>query len=302
VGYDVSMRRPWTWGLALACVGCGATIANTSTSDGNGTDGNPQDDAAIDAEVLGAWAPPAKISVAAATGLDEDDGTLSYSGLELVFAVVNAADADRKDLYYASRPDLLSQFGPATKLPFSVNGTSEETPRFSTDDKTLFFAKTVANRGLDIHQVTRPAAGSQMWGTPTLVAGVSSAGTDKWFMPCTGNRYLMIVGGDIAEGTLGGGPPTPVAELSSAQNETGPWLTDDCLTVFFASARPDGNNVHLYTSQRTAIGSPFSAPTLVTDFAMLGGDQQDPFIAPNNRTFVFASNAGGTNDIYISTR
>jgi hypothetical protein len=291
------------WGLAVVCAGCGATIADTSTSDGsNGADSSPQVDAAIDAEVLGAWGPPAKITVAATTTLAEDDGTLSNSGLELVFAVVNAADANRKDLYYASRPDLQSQFGVATKLPFSGIGTSEETPRFSADDRTLFFAKTVTGVGLDIHQVTRPAAGSQMWGTPTVVAGVNSAGTDKWFMPCSGNRYLMIVGPDIAEGTLGGGPPTPVAELNSAQSETGPWLTDDCLTVFFASARPDGTSVHVYTSQRTAIGSPFSTPTMVTDFAMLGGDQQDPFIAPNNRTFVFASNAAGTNDVYISTR
>ena len=67
-------------------------------------------------------------------------------------------------------------------------------------------------------------------------------------------------------------------------------------------AQSDGTNVHLFTSQRTAIGQPWSAPVQVTDFAMLGGNQQDPFIATDNRTFVFASDAGGTNDVYISVR
>lgn len=296
------MRGPITLGLvALSCAACGATIGVSGGPDASGDDGQAID-SAIDAEVLGAWGPPAKVTVAADGALAEDDATLSYSGLEMVFAVVNAADGNRKDLFYASRPDRSSPFANAVKLPFSGTGTSEETPRFSADDLTLFFAKTVTGNGLDIHSVTRPSAGSQMWGTPQVVVGVNSGGTDKWFMPCSGNRFLMIVGGDIAEGTLGGGAPTTVAELSSAQTETGPMLTQDCLTVTFASTRPDDLKNNMYTSQRAAIGQPWSTPTMVIDFAMLGGDQSDPFIATDNRTFMFTSNIGGTNDVYISTR
>ena len=195
-----------------------------------------------------------------------------------------------------------SAFGPASKLPFSATGTSEETPRFSADDLTLFFAKTNGANGLDIQRVTRPAANSTNWGTPSIVAGVNSAGTDKWFMPCGNNRYLMIVGADLAEGTLGGGAPTIVAELSSPNSETGTFLTQDCLTVYFASNRPDGVKTQLYQSTRAAVDQAWSTPSIVTDFALLGGNQQDPFLATDNRTFVFASDAGGTNDIYISTR
>ena len=290
--------------LLVPAVGCGASLG--TNSGGPGDDDQP-DAPSVTPEgptALGPWGAPQKISIASDGVANEDDGTLSYSGLELVFAVVNTADANRKDLFYTSRPDLQSSFGAATKLPFSINLSSEETPRFSADDLTLFFAMTDPGgvNGLDIYKVTRPDPGSTSWSAPIAVGGVSAAGTDKWFMPCGGNRYLMIVGADIAEGVLGAGAPAIVAELSSTSGETGTFLTQDCLTVYFASSRPDGLTNRIYRSTRPDLATPWSVPTVVSDFADLGGDQQDPFIATDDRTFVFVSNIGGSNDVYISTR
>jgi hypothetical protein len=76
-----------------ACAACGAGVGNADTVDaGVDDDAAPPDiDAPVDAEVLGAFGTPQKIAVAAQGNLQEDDGTLSYSGLELVFAVQNAA-------------------------------------------------------------------------------------------------------------------------------------------------------------------------------------------------------------------
>jgi len=287
--------------LVIVLTGCGATLGE-STDTGDAPVGVDAADAPPDVTTLGPWGTPTKIGIAADPAAAEDDGSLSHSGLELVFAVVNPNDSNRKDLFYTSRPDLQSNFGIATKLPFSTDGTSEETPRFSEDDLTLFFAKTNGTNGLDVHRVTRPTAGSTNWGTPSLVDGVNGTGTDKWFMPCSvSNDYLMILGSDVAEGTLGGGLPTVVAELSTADGETGTFLTKDCLTAYFASTRGDGTN-RIYTSTRTAIGQPWSTPAVVTDFQGLGGAQQDPFISDDDRIFVFVSNVDGTNDIYISTR
>ncbi|HEU0035642.1 MAG TPA: hypothetical protein VFQ53_33755 [Kofleriaceae bacterium] len=298
------MRSLATAGLAVlawfACTACNASIGVGGGADapiGDDDDGGPPPPDTT--PPLGPWGTPTKIASASDPARAEDDGTLSYSGLELVFAVVDPNDANRKDLFYASRPDLQSDFGAATKLPFSALGTSEETPRFSPDDLSLFFAKTNGTNGLDVFQVTRPTALSQMWGTPTAVAGVNSTQTDKWFMPC-GASYLMIVGADIAEGTMGN-PPTIVAELSSASSETGTFLTQDCLTTYFASTRDAGIN-KIFTASRTSVAAPWTTPTAIVDFNALGGRQQDPFIANDNRTFVFVSDVAGTNDIYISTR
>ena len=286
--------------MAITLTGaCEARLGGDTAVDDAGGDGplfstdGPEPDAP-----LGNFGAPQAITVAA-TGAQEDDGTLSHDGLELVYPV---ATAGQKDLFYASRPDLQSAFGPVTTLPFSAPTTSEETPRFSEDDLTLFFAKTVGTGNLDIHRVTRPTAGSQAWGTPSVVAGVNGAVVDKWFMPCDGNRYLLIIGADIAEGVLGAGLPTIVAELSSADSETGPFVSKDCLSVTFASTRSDGATNLLYTSSRIALDQPWSPPVVFDTFAALGGSQQDPFISNDNRTFVLVSNISGTNDLYLSTR
>lgn len=292
-------------GLALLLCACEARLDDPNgTIDGGPTtiDGSLIDDAAPDAFVLGAWGPATKVP-AAGTMLSEDDATLSSSTLEMVFAIANAADNNRKDLWYTSRATPAAMWEMPVKLGFSVTGASDETPRFSPDDKTLYYATTRAGGpgGLDIWKVTRSTIGGT-WGTPTVVAGPNSTANEKWFMPCgTQGRYLVILGGDIGEGMLGGAAPAVVDELSALNaNETGTFLTQDCLTVYFASVR-SGTNL-IYTSHRTSVTTPWQAPTLVADFSTIGGDQEDPWLSNDGRTFVFASNVSGTKDVYISTR
>jgi hypothetical protein len=265
---------------------------------------NPSGDSGVDAAdaaMLGPWSTPMMVPGASGAG-EQDDGTLSSSGLELVFSIANAADANRKDLFLSTRGSTAVPFGTPAKLLFSVVGTSEETPRFSADDKTLYFASDRAGGagGLDIYKVTRMAIGGA-WSAPALVAGPNTAVNEKWLMPCAvNNDYLVVVANDLAAGTLGGAAPTVVAELSSAQAETGTFLTSDCLTAYFASTR-SGTNM-LYTSHRTSLAAAWQAPTAVLDFASTGGAQEDPYVSADGRTALFVSNIGTTKDVYITTR
>ena len=181
--------------LGLALGGCGVKLADlpSERADGGVTDGPGASDAP-----LGAWSAPVKIPSAGTTA-DEDDGTLSSTGLELVFAVVNTTDANRKDLYVATRPSVTAAFGAATPLSISELGTSEETPRFSPDDKTLYFASDrVGGPGLlDIYKTTRSSVGNA-WTTPTLVTGPNTTANEKWFMPCgASTSYLVVAGPDL---------------------------------------------------------------------------------------------------------
>jgi Tol biopolymer transport system component len=189
-----------------------------------------------------------------------------------------------------------------------VSGTtSEETPRLSADDLTLYFAsnRTGTKGNLDIWSVTRGAVGGA-WGPPVNLTEVNTSANEKWFQPCgKAGRYMMIVtnganGNDLAEGVLGSGTAPVVAPtLNSASSETGTFLTQDCLTIYFASAR--GAKTAIFTSHRNAVTDAWPPPTVDTDFAT-GGNEQDPWMSPDQRTFIFASDAGGNNDIYISTR
>ncbi|HLL25063.1 MAG TPA: hypothetical protein VK427_23170 [Kofleriaceae bacterium] len=297
------MRSPWRSLLVLMCA-CKAEIGGISAS-------NLPDDSTIDAGTLAPWSSPMLVDTAN-TASNEDDGSLSASKLELVFAKADAAiDSGRKHLYYTSRSSVTATTWTApVRLDFNVNGTSDETPRFAAGDKTLYFAssRTGTTGGLDIWQTTRPMVGvATGWTTPTLVANVNSTETDKWWLPCTGGRYLMVsarapsTNDDIYEGTVGGGAPTRVAELSSSDaGDTGPFLGADCLTVYFASTRSGANRI--YKSTRTSVSTPWSAPTLVTDFMNVGVAQEDPWLSDDQRTFVFSATTTTNKDVYITTR
>jgi hypothetical protein len=292
----------WLLGLGLLASGCSAKLAEPP-SEGEIVDAAPGTDAPADAPadtMLGAWGTPLIVPGASTTTLNEDDGSLSANTLELVFAVADPMNGG-KDLYYMSRSSPTAAWStPPQKLPFNLTGPSEETPRFSQDDLTLYFASDrIAANSLDIHRVTRTAVGST-WSAPAIVAGPSTVAAEKWFAPCDGNRYLVIVGGDIAEGTLGMGAPTIVASLSSPQSETGTFITGDCMTAYFASVRSGTNK--LYRSTRTSPTVAWPAPTVVTEFAGIGGNQEDPWISPDQRTFAFVSDVRMTKDLYITTR
>jgi predicted neuraminidase len=228
---------------------------------------------------------------------------LSSTGNELFFAI--AQPTGGKDLYSMSRASASASWSAPAPLPFNTADT-EETPRLSADDLTLYFGSTRPG-GVgsgDIWMATRSAVGAA-WSAPQLVPGVNTAGYEKWFMPCRANgTYMMIqdgnagTGSDVVEGTIGG-PATRVTALSSADDETGMFLTADCLTIFFASTR--GSNNDIYTAHRASLQAAWSTPTVVKDFGT-ADNESDPWQSADDDTFVFTSDKAGTNDIYISTR
>lgn len=300
------MRSSWRTLLLLLCA-CKAEIAGGNPADSDAAIGG--DAANVDA-ALGAWSTPAPVG-GAATGIAEDDASLSNSKLEMIFAKSDPAiDAGRKHLYWMSRPaDTSTAWSTPTRLAFNEDGTSDETPRFSADDKTLYFASSRAGTAgaNDIWTTTRPTVGvATGWTAPARLGAISSTLNDKWCMPCSAGRYLMIsarapsTSEDVYEG-LSGQAPTLVTELSSADSETGPYLSPDCLTVYFASTRSGENRI--YKSTRTAIGSPWTPPALVPDFMTTGMSQEDPWLSDDQRTFVFSAlTAAGNKDVYITTR
>ena len=110
----------------------------------------------------------------------------------------------------------------------------------------------------------------------------------------------MILGNDVAEGTLPN-KPTVVTILSTGASETGTFITKDCLTAYWASV-VSGDNA-IYTSTRSVATDAWPAPAMVMDFTALGGEQSDPWISPDQKTFSLTSDiTGNQNDIYISTR
>lgn len=290
------MRR--LFGLLLVLSACKVQLSDGVDGGFRSSDMGVSD-ATTDA-ALGPWGTPMKHPSASDTVLSEDDGSLRFDGLEMVFAIANAADGNLKDLYTTSRASLADNWTPPTMLSLSVTGASDETPRFSPDGLTLYFASGRAGGAgsLDIYAVTRLSLAAA-WSAPAPVAGPNSAALEKWYTPC-GTSYLVIVGGDIAEGTIGAAPMIVTALSDAATNETGPFLTPDCLTTYFASPRTPPTKI--YTSTRASITAPWSTPVVFDEFAAIGGDQEDPWMSPDMKIFSFVSNVAGTKDQYLVTR
>lgn len=297
------MRRPTASCLLLIAGACGAHISDSGPVGAGPVDAGAGLDGAGDALVLGAWSTPVPVGVAA-TPAEEDDVTLSSNALEMIFAV---AGMTGKDLYYTSRAAIGAPWEPIARLPFD-SAASEETPRFSGDDRTLYFASDRGTSGsLDIYAVTRSATGNASWDTPRALSAINTAAVEKWFTPCGTDRYVVVRSRadgttDLFEGTLGGGAPVAIDALDSAANETGAFLTRDCLTIYFTSNRT--LPIRIYVSTRAAITQPWQPPSVVTEFPIGNGgdDQEDPWLSSDGRTFGFASDASGSKDVYLSTR
>jgi Tol biopolymer transport system component len=291
------------WCLVLLLGACNARISSAPSNQATPDAPDAVPDGADDAG-LPAWSTPSKVPPAATTA-GEDDGTLSSNLLELIFSV-NGPDG--KDLYYTSRTSTSAPWmTPATRLSFNSDVESDETPRLSADDRTLYFASGRDGNGtLDIYRVTRSDAGT--WGSPQALLDVSTTTLDeKWFMPCGDGRYVMVQSSaegdsDLVEGVLDGDAPIPIAALNSTANETGTFVSPDCLTIYYASARV--RPLMIYRSQRATLTAAWRPPAPVTDFPIEGGNgnQEDPWLSSDGRTFAFASDASGSKDVYLSTR
>jgi Tol biopolymer transport system component len=295
--------------VAFALLGanaCNAHLGDPNQHVLSADGGNPSPDGTaatmVDAVIpLGPWGTPAVIPGADDATNNEDDPTLSSDGLELYYAV--AAPMGDKNLYLMSRASRADAFGTPVILSAFNTVNSDEGPRLSYDDLTIYFGQNG-----DIFTATRATKASP-WGTISVVPGVSTAVYEKWLSVCGDNSHFVVSrlnganGQDLYEGTLGTGAGTLIANLSSTAAETSTFLSKDCLTLYFASNR-GAIGTQIYISTRAAIGDAWGAPVLAPAPFDTGTDNEDAGYTPDNRLFVFASTraGNGTKDLFLSTR
>lgn len=293
------MGRRWVAALLLlgACkaqLAGDAVDANISLDDSNTLALDAQSDAQL---VLGAWGTPTLVPGASDNTLSEDDCTMSSSKLELYFKRTDSGD---NNLYVMTRATVTSTWSAPTPIGVLNSTAQEETPRLSPDDLTLYFG-----RGGQIYQSTRTAVG-QPWGAASPVAALNTAAYEKWADVCS-SGYAIVSrdngsnGQDLFEGTVTGGASTPITAFNTTSAEQGTLLSADCLRVYFQSNR-DGGQFDIYEATRTSTTAAWSNPTKMLDFNTATFSEEDPWISTDQRVFVFASNARGTKDLYISTR
>ena len=146
------------------------------------------------------------------------------------------------------------------------------------------------------------------FGTPTPVTLTPGVGIDD--DPSFTDDLLALYfnrDGDIymahrASPTAAFGAPAKLAEVSGTGSyETGPQISGDGLTMYFASDRT-GANLNIFVATRAQRADPFGAPTAVAELSS-AVDDAGPSVTNDGLVAVVSSIRGGGNpDLYIATR
>jgi hypothetical protein len=301
----------------LACLLIGACSARL----GDQSLAAPTDSAANGTDSAAGWSEPQWVQAAGGSNEYIDNQTLSSDQLEMYFCVQGVAQVQTtqeayKQLWMMSRAAVTDQWGTPAALgsdfntPAFVNNfvLTEESPRLSTDDLTLYWGRQgnifYAQRG------TRQGP----WTVMGPLGQVNVAGHyQKWLAVC-GNKFIVSRGPqngssmDLYEGQLGSGngPGTLVTEMNVGSNQISTFLSADCLTTYFASDASGANDFQIYTATRSTPTSTWSTPAAVMTFDTATTDK-DPWMSNDGLTFYFASTRftgpnAANRAVYMSTR
>ena len=235
----------------------------------------------------------------------------SADGLTLFFSSLGTTE----DIFFATREARANQFAPAA-LAAGVNGeaTEEGTPFQSFDGSALYFFSTrpepaaVGDRDLWV----APAAGVRgEFGVPSLVPGVNSLELDHLpRLSADGSQLLFVSGRDSPNGAsniwvaeradAGFAEPVELAGVNTDAREEGFWLSEDGLTLYFASNRGDAD-MDIWVAVRGDRESPFE-PAENLSIVNTPGIEIDPAVTTDGFELFFASDRNGTMQLYRSAR
>ena len=264
---------------------------------------------------LGPFEAPTVIPALADPSFD-DDPSMTADLLELYFEGNRAGGPGQSDIYVSTRISASAPWGTPELVPELSTTFDESTPTVAGDGLTIWFVND-SDEGLggdDIWVSTR-ATRSAPWGTPILVAELNSIGDEAG--PATTQDQKTVFFESDRDGPAGNkdifvatrptssqawGVPVPVVSLNTEFTESGVQPANGGLEIVFGSRRltSDGPG-DLFQASRPSLDEPFDAPTEIPGLNT-AFDEQDPWMSPDGRYIVFASNRSGNMEIYEARR
>lgn len=291
--------------VTVALGGCGLKLQEQAPQDPGQPDASTSTpDASPDAQVpLGNFGTPTKIAGLSLDGAAEDDLTLNGAETELIFAINLGAGNGAKNLYVSARASTAVAWGPPAAIGVLNTADSDSTPRLSADGLTLYYASTRGGASEDVWMSQR-AATTAAWGTPSNLSSANSSAQDRWYMPC-GGKYVVVsdrtASGDLDlyEGTVGQAA-SRLSISTTGATDTAPFLTADCLTLYWA--RDSGGQRDVVRATRATLTGAWQVQGVVSGVSSATSNEEDPWLSADGRRMYFASNADGELDLYLSTR
>jgi hypothetical protein len=265
--------------VVLACFGasCGRFDFDARV-DATGARGDAVD--AVDAPAPCTWSafgPVTALPGPIQSAVDDWSPTPTQGGLTLYFQTFRAGGPGGGDIFYATRPDLASEF--STPVPVSELDTAkfESGPTLTDDALDIMFERNLGGGG-DLYEATRTATGAPFTGITALATVNSPADETDPFVSADGLRLVFDSstasnGYDLYETTRPArasafAAPTPLTELNTTSDDYNPTVSADGLDIFFSSNRPGGpGGLDIYTAHRPALDQPFGPATLVGELS-----------------------------------
>jgi Tol biopolymer transport system component len=228
------------------------------------------------------------------TTANEEQATLSPDELTIYFSRDDGNGA--YDIYQATRTSKTTSFSGAIPVP-GVNTMAEDRePRVTADGLAMFATTRDSPSGLFRVAFATRTSKDAAFGSLQPVPGVNGTTNDSDPFISADGRVLYLSsdrGGNYAlyrSTQTGGGfsPPEPVAgaKLETAYMELTPVLSEDELTMYFASSRPNLGSLDIYQATRASVQDPFGEPVALTE--LNGPEAQVPsWISADNCELYF---------------
>ena len=204
------------------------------------------------------WNKPVNLGSVVNSSSYEWSPCISFDGLELYFSSDRPGGSGRHDIWVTRRPTKNDAWGEPVNLGPTINGPTGDTgPSLSTDGLNLYFdsyERTDGYGGFDI-LVAKRASRDEPWGTPVPLPpplntsgfeaepDISRDGLTLFFMSerpgGVGDRDIWMATRATKDDPWGA-PKNLGPTVNSPENDAGPNVSADGLTLYFNSKRPGG--------------------------------------------------------------
>jgi len=217
-------------------------------------------------------------------------------------------------IYVSTRPELSAPFLAPELVPGL--GTFVGRPALTGDELTIYFEYLPGGFGTRVAYSTRPSV-DDPWTAPADFLGgpLSTAADGGPFVTVAGDvlYFHSQRAGDLGifrteHLDAGWSFPVAVGGISSPYADQNPVVSDDELTIFFASDRPDPaatGGFDIWVATRRSPGDDFDPPSLVPELNSIAFEFPG-WLSPDGCRLYFDSSgglgSGGAEKIYVASR
>jgi hypothetical protein len=272
------------------------------------------------------WLPPVNLGATVNSSGDEQQVTITHSGLSLYFSSDRPGGFGNQDIWVSHRTSVQAAWGEPRNLGPNINGPGlEVAPSFSLDDHWMFFPSGGRPDGfgsLDIYVTHRADVTDDFGWQPAvhLGASVNSPANDAdpfYFVdPQTGEATLYFVSNrlgtfDIYESAQNADGSFRNAVLdkelsTAAYGDRHLTIRSDGLELILTSDRPGGmGGLDLWVSTRNTTHDLWGEPVNLGPPVNSTVDDRGPGLSNDGLTLFFSSNrpgGSGNGDLWMTMR